>query len=65
MVRGFHNDRFLKVTPGSRLGITGYRLGVGWGKHRKRKELLESRGLKGEAEDLTQKAGPWKDYRDL
>lgn len=29
---------------------------MGWGKHRKRKELLESRGLEGKDEDLT--AGP-------
>lgn len=56
MVRVFHNDRFLKVTLSSGLGITGCRLGVGWGKHRKRKELLESRGLEGKDEDLT--AGP-------
>lgn len=56
VVRVFHNDRFLKVTPCSGLVITGCRLGVGWGKYRKRKELLESRELEGEAEDLT--AGP-------
>jgi hypothetical protein len=29
---------------------------VGWGKHRKRKELLESKELEGKANDLT--AGP-------
>lgn len=29
---------------------------MGWGKHRKGKELLESRELEGKAEDLT--AGP-------